>query len=111
MTLIQSLIGAAVLVVVGGCAPFLPLWLISMVTVAMATGLVVAGLIVLWRAGLVPFGQALFFATGAYTVALGGRWFGINDAFVHVILGGLAATLVCRRHFAGPLPRDLLRDA
>jgi ABC-type branched-subunit amino acid transport system permease subunit len=98
MSILQSLFGAALLALVGAVPLFLPklmpLWLISMVTVAMATGLVVAGLIVLWRAGLVPFGQALFFATGAYTVALGSRWFGINDAFLHVALGGLMATLL-----------------
>ena len=48
----------------------MPLWLISLATLAFANGLVVCGLIILWRAGLVPFGQALFFATGAYAVAL-----------------------------------------
>ncbi len=98
MTLIQSLMGAALLAVIGAFPVFLPqlmpLWLMSLVTVALATGLVVAGLIILWRAGLVPFGQALFFATGAYSVALAGRWFGINDGFVLVVIGGLMATLV-----------------
>ncbi len=48
----------------------LPPWLISLATIAFANALVVLGLIILWRAGLVPFGQALYYAVGAYTVAL-----------------------------------------
>jgi ABC-type branched-subunit amino acid transport system permease subunit len=91
MSILHSLIGAGILAAIGAGALFLPLWLISLITVAMSTGLVVAGLIILWRAGLVPFGQALFFATGAYTVALAGRWFGITDAIVLVLLAALAA--------------------
>jgi ABC-type branched-subunit amino acid transport system permease subunit len=98
MSPIQSLVGAAILAVIGAFPVFLPqlmpLWLMSLVTVALATGLVVAGLIILWRAGLVPFGQALFFASGAYAVALAGRWFGINDALALVAIGGLVATFV-----------------
>jgi branched-chain amino acid transport system permease protein len=50
----------------------------------------VLGLLILWRAGLVPFGQALFFAAGAYTVALAsGR--GLSDALLLVALGAAAA--------------------
>jgi ABC-type branched-subunit amino acid transport system permease subunit len=94
MPLIRIFIGAAILAAIGASAPVIPLWMISLFTVAMSTGLVVAGLIVLWRAGLVPFGQALFFATGAYTVALAGRWFGINDAFALVAMAAVAAALV-----------------
>ena len=90
----QILLGASVLLAMGAGAVLLPLWLVSLVTIAMATGLVVSGLIILWRAGLVPFGQALFFATGAYTVALAGRWVGISDALALVSLAALAAGLV-----------------
>jgi ABC-type branched-subunit amino acid transport system permease subunit len=94
MTLTRMLIGACLLAAIGAAAPLIPLWMISLFTVAMSSGLVVAGLIILWRAGLVPFGQALYFATGAYTVALAGRWFGIADAFVLVALASVAAGLV-----------------
>ena len=82
MTGLRILLGAVILGGLGAAAPFTPLWLISLATLAMSTGLVVCGLIILWRGGLVPFGQALFFATGAYTVALSGRWFGVTDAFL-----------------------------
>ena len=49
------------------------------------------GLVVLWRAGLVSFGQALYYCIGAYTVALFARWTGFTDAIGLVLLGGIAA--------------------
>jgi len=94
MTGLRIFLGAAILGGLGAAAPFTPLWLISLVTLAMSTGLVVCGLIILWRGGLVPFGQALFFATGAYTVALSGRWFGVTDAFLLIVLAVIMAALV-----------------
>ena len=94
MTGLRIFLGAAILGGLGAAAPFTPLWLISLVTLAMSTGLVVCGLIILWRGGLVPFGQALFFATGAYTVALSGRWFGVTDAFLLIALAVIMAALV-----------------
>lgn len=82
-----SLLAAAVLLT--------PIWLMSLATVAAGTALVVLGLLVLWRAGLVPFGQALYFAAGAYSVALIGRSGWTADAFLALlaaacISGGLA---------------------
>jgi branched-chain amino acid transport system permease protein len=75
-------------------APFLPGWVVSLATIAFANGLVVLGLVVLWRAGLVSFGQALYYCIGAYTVALLGRWGGVTEVLVTVLAGGLAAGLV-----------------
>src|SRR6185437_13654067 len=72
----------------------LPDWMISLATIAFANGLVVLGLIVLWRAGLVSFGQALYYCIGAYAVALVGRWTGITDAILLVLIGGACAGLV-----------------
>jgi ABC-type branched-subunit amino acid transport system permease subunit len=72
----------------------LPDWIISLATIAFANGLVVLGLIVLWRAGLVSFGQALYYCVGAYAVSLTGRWTGITDALLLVLIGGLSAALV-----------------
>ncbi len=93
--------GALVVAALAASVPVLPLWLVSLITIAMSSGLVVSGLIILWRAGLVPFGQALFYATGAYTVALAGSWFKITDAIVLVILAVVAAAVVAA--FAGLL--------
>ncbi|HEX5509442.1 MAG TPA: branched-chain amino acid ABC transporter permease [Pseudolabrys sp.] len=75
-------------------APFLPDWVVSLATIAFANALVVLGLIVLWRAGLVSFGQALYYCIGAYVVALLGRWIGLRDAFALVLLAGIAAGLI-----------------
>ena len=72
----------------------LPDWMISLATIAFANGLVVLGLIVMWRAGLVSFGQALYYCIGAYTVALAARWSGLTDALTLVLIGGLSAGLV-----------------
>ncbi len=68
----------------------LPEWLLSLTTVAFAKGLVVLGLLVLWRAGLVSFGQALYFAGGAYAAGLLALSTGINEALVLVLAGALA---------------------
>lgn len=84
-----QLVGGLLFLLAALAAPFLPDWIVSLSTIAFANGLVVLGLIVLWRVGLVSFGQALYYCIGAYTVALTVRWFGITDAFVLVILGGL----------------------
>ncbi len=90
----QILVGAVAFAALAVAAPFAPAWLVSLATVAFANGLVVLGLVILWRAGLVPFGQALFYATGAYTVALIGRYTGLHDVFVMLAAGSVAAGLV-----------------
>lgn len=68
----------------------LPSWAVSLATVALAKALVILGLVVLLRAGLVPFGQALFFALGAYGAGMALRPLASGD----VALGLLAGTAV-----------------
>ncbi len=94
MTSRSTIAGAAAFIVVAAIGMLLPPWLVSLATIAFANALVVLGLIVLWRAGLVPFGQALFYAIGAYAVALIGRYTPIRDVFVVVIVGAVCAGLV-----------------
>jgi branched-chain amino acid transport system permease protein len=53
----------------------------------------VLGLLVLWRAGLVSLGGALYFGLGAYSVALLQRA-GISDALVLVLLAGAVSGLL-----------------
>jgi ABC-type branched-subunit amino acid transport system permease subunit len=90
--------GSFAFLLVAAAAPVLPGWLISLATLAFANALVVLGLIILWRAGLVPFGQALFYAIGAYAVALITRYTGTRDVLVLIGaatgLSALAAFLV-----------------
>jgi ABC-type branched-subunit amino acid transport system permease subunit len=89
-----TLWGALVFVAVAAIAPWLPPWFVSLATIAFANALVVLGLIILWRTGLVPFGQALFYAIGAYAVALIGRYTPVRDVFVVVLAGAVAAGVV-----------------
>lgn len=89
-----TLLGALAFLIVAAIAPWLPPWLVSLSTIAFANALVVLGLIILWRAGLVPFGQALFYAIGAYVVALIGRYTPIRDVFVVVLAGAVCAGIV-----------------
>ena len=72
----------------------LPQWALFLSTVAIAKALVVLGLMVLWRTGLVSFGQALYFGAGGYAAGLAGRWFGLSDAILLLLLGGAVAAVV-----------------
>jgi branched-chain amino acid transport system permease protein len=85
--------GAVLLIVAAAAAPFLPDWIVSLATIAFANALVVLGLVVLWRVGLVSFGQALYYCIGAYVVALTGRWIGFTDAIALVLFAGIVAGL------------------
>jgi branched-chain amino acid transport system permease protein len=89
-----QLVGGILFLVAAAAGPVLPDWIVSLATIAFANALVVLGLIVLWRAGLVSFGQALYYCTGAYVVALMARWTGITDAFLLVLLAGIGAGIV-----------------
>lgn len=86
-----QLLGGLLFLLAAVAGPLLPEWVVSLSTIAFANALVVLGLVVLWRAGLVSFGQALYYCIGAYTVALTVRWVGVTDAFVLVLVGGIAA--------------------
>jgi branched-chain amino acid transport system permease protein len=72
---------------------FLPGWLLNQLLFAFARGLAVLGLLVLWRAGLVSLGGALYFGLGAYSVALLQRA-GISDALLLVLLAGAVSGLL-----------------
>ena len=61
----QQIAGGLMFLAAGGAAPVLPDWVVSLSTIAFANALVVLGLVVLWRAGLVSFGQALYYCIGA----------------------------------------------
>ncbi|MEE8555485.1 MAG: branched-chain amino acid ABC transporter permease, partial [bacterium] len=72
----------------------LPEWAVTLGTVALARGLVVLGLMILWRTGLISFGQALFFGTGGYTVGLLRVYGGLTDIFVLTLLAFVIAGLL-----------------
>jgi branched-chain amino acid transport system permease protein len=84
------LVGAVLAVVLIG-GPFIPQWAMFIVTIAFAQGLVALGLMLLLRAGLVSFGQALYYCLGAYAAGALGRFVGIADIFVQMLAGALVA--------------------
>ncbi|HZT24174.1 MAG TPA: branched-chain amino acid ABC transporter permease [Pseudolabrys sp.] len=88
------LVGALMFLMAAAAGPTLPDWAVSLATIAFANALVVLGLVVMWRAGLVSFGQALYYCIGAYTVALIARWTGFADALALVVIGGISAAVV-----------------
>lgn len=64
----------------------MPDWAIFLGIVSLAKGLVVLGLILMWRSGLVSFGQGLFYGAGAYMVGILPQYVPISDAFLLVLI-------------------------
>jgi branched-chain amino acid transport system permease protein len=85
---------AIALIILAAACPFAPSWVVFIGIVALAKGLVVLGLLVLWRTGLVSFGQSLYYALGAYAVGLAYRHYGLTDAFVGLALAAALAGIV-----------------
>jgi ABC-type branched-subunit amino acid transport system permease subunit len=71
----------------------LPLWMVFLLTVAFAKALVVIGLVVMMRAGLVSFGQGLYYGLGAYAAGLMTNFLGLTDAVVLVVLGAVVSAV------------------
>ena len=62
--------------------PLLPGWALNTIGLSLAVGLVVLGMLVLKRAGLVSFGQGLYFGLGGYGAAMAGVFLGVTDFFL-----------------------------
>lgn len=84
-----ALIGLVVALVLAGTVA--PGWLIFLVTMALAKALVVQGVVMQMKAGLVSFGQGLFYCVGGYAVGMGGPLLGISAGLVLLGLGVVAA--------------------
>jgi branched-chain amino acid transport system permease protein len=89
VAVVVGLIASAVL-----ASAVLPPWAVFLGTIVLSKGLVVLGLMVSWRAGLVPFGQALYFGIGGYVAGVAGLQFAVHDLFARVLLGGATAGVV-----------------
>jgi len=82
----------------------LPDWLTFLTVSILAKALVVVGVAVLMRGGIVSFGQGLYYCIGAYAVGLGGKFLGITDLFglmllaliAGLVFGGLLGLLMKR---------------
>ncbi|NMJ44069.1 branched-chain amino acid ABC transporter permease [Roseomonas sp. JC162] len=82
---ILAILVAAAMIVAAIAAP----WLRFVLTIALAKGIAVMGILLLLRAGQVSFGHALYIAFGAYTVAFLAPRFG--DAMILLPLAALGA--------------------
>ena len=71
----------------------LPKWLF-LLTLSLGKGLVVLGLLLLLRTGLVSFGQGLFYCLGAYAVGSLGQFFGIKDVLLLLLTGVAIGSMV-----------------
>ena len=69
-------------------------WLRFLVQMSLATFLVVLGVMLQMRAGLVSFGQGLFYCLGAYVAGMAGYFWGITDAFLLLFLGTTASIIL-----------------
>ena len=90
----KMLIFASILLVVFLSSPILPQWVLFMLTLAAANGLVVLGLMLFLRVGLISFGQALFFCIGAYTTGMLNLYLHISDVFLLMIASATTAGLL-----------------
>jgi branched-chain amino acid transport system permease protein len=94
------LIGLPVLILMGF---ILPEWIVNYIHVSLGTGLVALGIMIQMRAGLVSFGQGLYFCIGGYTAGMAGKFLGITDIFLLLALGLFASVSIA--FFAGFLLR------
>lgn len=89
--LYMALVSTVVLVV----APWsFPTWVTFILTKALFIYIGVQGVALFLRAGMVTFGHALFYATGAYTVGFSVKWFGFRDVALLVPLGALVGLIM-----------------
>ncbi len=72
----------------------MPRWLLFTATKAVAFGIVALGIVTLMRGGLVSFGQGMYYCVGAYASGQLAARYGVTDAFILLIVGGLGSGLI-----------------
>jgi len=85
------LLGLPILIALGF---ILPEWIVNYIQVSLGTGLVALGVMIQMRAGLVSFGQGLYFCIGGYAAGLAGKFFGVTDIFALLACGIIACSIV-----------------
>lgn len=86
--------GLGLLVLLAVSGGLLPEWIVFVLALALAKGLAVLGVVLLMRAGLVSFGQGLFFAASAYGAGFAVKHWAVQDAAASVLLGMVGSVLV-----------------
>ncbi|MBT5051021.1 MAG: branched-chain amino acid ABC transporter permease [Rhodospirillaceae bacterium] len=92
LTIPRAALIASVLLVL---APLVvPGWIVFVMTKALFMSIAVMGVAVLLRGGLLTFGHALYYATGAYAVGFSVKWLGVHELMLLIPLGALAGLLM-----------------
>lgn len=81
-------------VLIAAIAPLLQPSLATLMTLILAKGIVVLGIVVLLQAGQVSFGHAMFFGVGAYATAFWGKYIGAGDLLVFILIGPIAGLIL-----------------
>lgn len=84
---------AIVFFLVCAIAPLFTASWATLFALILAKGVVVLGIVLLLQAGQVSFGHAMFFAIGAYSAAFWGKYMGVGDILLYLLLGGVFSTL------------------
>ena len=74
--------GAIILLAVG---PFLPRWAMFLINVSLCYGIVVLGMMLLMRTGVVSFGHGLYYCLGAYAAGTLDQVYKISDMAVMLV--------------------------
>ncbi len=91
-TIVLGVLAALAALALG--AFILPSWAMFLITIALAKGLVALGIVTMMRAGLVSFGQGLYYCIGAYVAALVASATGLTDIFLLSMLAMVIAIAI-----------------
>ena len=86
-----ALVASALLILV---PLVVPSWIMFVMTKALFVFIAVLGVATLLRGGLLTFGHALFYATGAYAVGFSVKWLGVQELLLLVPLGALSGMVM-----------------
>lgn len=87
-----GVVAGFVLLAIGAYA--MPTWVLSVAAVALAKGLVAIGMLLLLRAGLVPFGHAMYFCIGGYATGMAAQFSGVRDIFLLLAIASCSAGVI-----------------
>jgi branched-chain amino acid transport system permease protein len=89
-TLPILIVVSAILLAIG---PFLPRWAMFLINVSLCYGIVVLGMMLLMRTGVVSFGHGLYYCLGAYAAGTLDQVFKISDMAVMLIAAVVVTAL------------------
>ena len=83
--------GSIILLAVG---PFLPRWVMFLINVSLCYGIVVLGMMLLMRTGVVSFGHGLYYCLGAYAAGTLDQVYKISDMAVMLVAAVIVTAVV-----------------